>query len=131
MNTLSQTIKAIKPLDLEAMAAARARQDQLTKPAGSLGRLEEISIQIAGIQHKARPVIERKAMITMAGDHGIIAENIGNWPQEVTAQMVENFLRGGAGINVLARQARARIIFVDMGVACDLKPHHCSCQENR
>jgi nicotinate-nucleotide--dimethylbenzimidazole phosphoribosyltransferase len=123
MKILSQTIKAIKPLNTEAKAAARARQEQLIKPAGSLGRLEEISIQIAGIQGKARPTIEQKAMITMAGDHGIIAENIGNWPQEVTAQMVENFLRGGAGINVLARQARARITFVDMGVACDLKPH--------
>jgi nicotinate-nucleotide--dimethylbenzimidazole phosphoribosyltransferase len=123
MNKLSHTVNAIKPLNQKAMAAARSRQEQLTKPAGSLGRLEEISIQIAGIQHKSHPVIERKAMITMAGDHGIIAENIGNWPQEVTAQMVENFLRGGAGINVLARQARARITFVDMGVACDLKPH--------
>ena len=112
----------IKPLDKEAMAAARARQDTLTKPPGSLGRLEELSIQLAGIQGKARPNVEKKAMITMAGDHGVVDEKVGNWPREVTAQMVENFLRGGAGINVLARQIGARIIFVDMGVASDIKP---------
>jgi nicotinate-nucleotide--dimethylbenzimidazole phosphoribosyltransferase len=123
MNLLSKTIELIKPLDKAAMDEVRARQDTLTKPAGSLGRLEEISIQIAGIQRKARPSIEKKAMITMAGDHGVVAEKVGNWPQEVTAQMVDNFLRGGAGINVLARQTGARIVFVDMGVASDLKPH--------
>jgi len=122
MKTLNQTINSIKPLDKESMAEARARQDKLTKPAGSLGRLEELSVQIAGIERKARPVIENKAMITMAGDHGVVDEKVGNWPREVTAQMVENFLRGGAGINVLARQAGARIVFVDMGVASDLKP---------
>lgn len=117
MKKLEQTIKLIKPLDRAAMSGAQSRQDTLTKPAGSLGRLEELSIQLAGIQGKASPRIEAKAMITIAGDHGVVAEKIGNWPQEVTAQMVENFLRGGAGINVLARQVGARIIFVDMGVA--------------
>jgi nicotinate-nucleotide--dimethylbenzimidazole phosphoribosyltransferase len=122
MKLLTQTIEKIKPLDKAAMDEARTRQDQLTKPAGSLGRLEEISIQIAGIQGKASPVIKNKAMITMAGDHGVVDEKVGNWPREVTAQMVENFLHGGAGINVLARQAGARIVFVDMGVASDLKP---------
>ncbi len=122
MDLLARTIKMIKPLDKEAMAAARARQDILTKPAGSLGRLEELSIQLAGIQGKSRPNIEKKAIITMAGDHGVVDEKVGNWPREVTAQMVANFLRGGAGINVLARQISARIIFVDMGVASDLKP---------
>jgi nicotinate-nucleotide--dimethylbenzimidazole phosphoribosyltransferase len=105
------------------MSAAKARQDTLTKPPGSLGRLEEVSIRVAGIQGKARPQVETKAIITMAADHGVVAEKIGNWPQEVTAQMVDNFLRGGAGINVLARQAGARIVFVDMGVASELKPH--------
>jgi nicotinate-nucleotide--dimethylbenzimidazole phosphoribosyltransferase len=123
MKLLEQTIESIKPPDRKAMEQARARQDDLTKPAGSLGRLEELSVQMAGIQGKASPQIEKKAMITMAGDHGVLAENIGNWPQEVTAQMVENFLNGGAGINVLARQVGARIVFVDMGVASDLKPH--------
>ncbi len=123
MNKLEQTIKLIKPLDKAAMAEVQSRQDTLTKPPGSLGRLEELSIQLAGIQGKARPQIKDKAMITMAGDHGVVAEKIGNWPQEVTAQMVENFLRGGAGINVLARHVGARITIVDMGVASDLKPN--------
>jgi nicotinate-nucleotide--dimethylbenzimidazole phosphoribosyltransferase len=123
MEKISQTIKNIRPLDKASMAEAQKRQDDLTKPAGSLGRLEELSIQLAGIQGKANPHIENKAMITIAGDHGVLAEKIGNWPQEVTAQMVANFLNGGAGINVLARQAGARIIFVDMGIAGELKPH--------
>ncbi|MFH1646146.1 MAG: nicotinate-nucleotide--dimethylbenzimidazole phosphoribosyltransferase [Chloroflexota bacterium] len=123
MDILTRTIRSIRPLDEAAMAAARARQDSLTKPPGSLGRLEEISVRLAGIQGRARPVVENKAIITMAGDHGVVAEKVGNWPQEVTAQMVANFLRGGAGINVLARQAGARIIFVDLGVASDLPPH--------
>ncbi len=118
---LSTTIEMIKPLDERAMAEAQARQDTLTKPLGSLGRLEELSIQLAGIQGKTIPQIKDKAIITMAGDHGVVAEKIGNWPQEVTAQMVHNFLRGGAGINVIAGQVGARIIVVDMGVATELK----------
>lgn len=122
MDLLNKTISSIKPLDEKAMAEARARQDQLTKPAGSLGRLEEVSIKIAGIQGRARPQINHKAMITMAGDHGVVDEKVGNWSREVTAQMVENFLRGGAGINVLSKHVGARIVFVDMGIASDLKP---------
>ena len=119
---MRSTIEMIKPLDREAMANARARQDTLTKPPGSLGRLEELSIQLAGIQGKPLPCINEKAIITLAGDHGVVAERVGNWPQEVTAQMVSNFLRGGAGINVIARQAGARVIVVDMGVAAEFKP---------
>jgi nicotinate-nucleotide--dimethylbenzimidazole phosphoribosyltransferase len=122
MELLNNTIDSIQPLDKEAMTQAHKRQDELTKPTGSLGRLEELSIQIAGIQRRANPQIKRKAMVTMAADHGVVDEKVGNWPREVTAQMVENFLRGGAGINVLARLAGARIVFVDMGVASDLKP---------
>jgi len=118
---LSNTIEMIKPLDEGAMAEARARQDLLTKPQGSLGRLEELSIQLAGIQGKPIPQIRHKAIITMAGDHGVVAEGVSAYPQEVTAQMVYNFLRGGAGINVLARQIGARIIVVDMGVASELE----------
>lgn len=118
---LSNIIEMIKPLDKEVMAQAQARQDMLTKPQGSLGRLEELSIQLAGIQGKPIPQIRHKAIITMAGDHGVVAEKVGNWPQEVTAQMVYNFLGGGAGINVIARQAGTRIIVVDMGVATELK----------
>ena len=122
MDNLTRIIEMIKPLDKGAMAEAQSRQDMLTKPQGSLGRLEELSVQLAGIQGKPIPDIKDKAIITMAGDHGVVAEKIGNWPQEVTVQMVHNFLTGGAGINVLARQAGARIVVVDMGVASDLKP---------
>jgi nicotinate-nucleotide--dimethylbenzimidazole phosphoribosyltransferase len=120
---LSNTIKLIKPLDKGAMAEARSRQDVLTKPQGSLGRLEELSIKLAGIQGKAIPQIRHKVIFTLAGDHGVVAEGVGNWPQEVTAQMVYNFLSGGAGINVLARHAGVRVIVVDMGVAAKLEPH--------
>lgn len=117
---ISSTIKSIRPMDKKAMSAARARQGKLTKPPGSLGRLEELSIQLAGIQGRPIPQIKDKAIITMAADHGVVAEKIGNWPQEVTTQMVYNFLNGGAGINVIARQVGARVIVVDMGVATDL-----------
>ena len=119
---LANTIEMIKPLDEDAMVKARARQDILTKPPGSLGRLEELSIQLAGIQGRPVPHIKEKAIITMAGDHGVVAEKVGNWPQEVTAQMLANFLRGGAGINVIARQVGIRVIVVDMGVATELTP---------
>jgi len=118
---LSETIKKIRPLDKKSMEEARARQDTLTKPQGSLGRLEELSIQMAGIHGKPIPQIRYKAVITMAGDHGVVAEGVGNWPQDVTAQMVANFLHGGAGINVIARQVGARVVVVDMGVAGKLK----------
>ncbi|MDO8578915.1 MAG: nicotinate-nucleotide--dimethylbenzimidazole phosphoribosyltransferase [Dehalococcoidales bacterium] len=123
MGLLKQTFDRIKPLDSTAMAQAKERQDRLTKPQGSLGRLEELSIRLAGIQGKSIPEIKHKAIIVMAGDHGVVAEKVGNWPQEVTAQMVGNFLAGGAGINVLARQAGARVIVVDMGVAAKLEPN--------
>jgi len=120
---LFNIIEMIKPMDREAMAEARLRQDMLTKPQGSLGRLEELSIQLAGIQGKPIPQIRHKAIITMAGDHGVVAEGVSAFPQQVTAQMVYNFLGGGAGINVIARQVAARIIVVDMGVATELEPN--------
>jgi len=120
---LSNTIEMIKPLDRGAMDGARLRQNTLTKPQGSLGRLEELSIKLAGIQGRAIPQIRHKVIFTMAGDHGVVAEGVGNWPQEVTAQMLYNFLRGGAGINVLARHAGVRVVVVDMGVAAELEPH--------
>ena len=120
---IRNTVNAIAPLDGEAMAQARSRQDQLTKPRGSLGRLEELSIQLAGIRREAVPRLSRKVIITMAGDHGVVAEGVSAYPREVTAQMVYNFLRGGAAINVLARCTGARIVVVDMGVAASLAPH--------
>jgi len=123
LEKLERTIRQIKPLDRDAMRQAQARQDTLTKPQGSLGRLEELSIQVAGITGQARPRIGDKVIVTMAGDHGVVAEGVSAYPSEVTAQMVYNFLRGGAGINVLACHVGARVVIVDMGVAGELKPH--------
>ncbi|MBI2865182.1 MAG: nicotinate-nucleotide--dimethylbenzimidazole phosphoribosyltransferase [Chloroflexi bacterium] len=123
MTKLRETIGRIGPLDEGAMAAAKARQDSLTKPPGSLGRLEELSIKIAGITGKPLPGVERKSIVVMAGDHGIVEEGVSAYPQEVTPQMVYNFLRGVAAINVLARHVGARVVVVDMGVAADLEPH--------
>jgi nicotinate-nucleotide--dimethylbenzimidazole phosphoribosyltransferase len=120
---IDQTLAAIGPLDETAMAAARARQDTLTKPPGSLGRLEEMSVLLAGMFGQAIPQIRRKSVILAAGDHGVVAEGVSAYPQEVTPQMVYNFLRGGAGINVLARHAGAEIMILDAGVAADLNPH--------
>jgi nicotinate-nucleotide--dimethylbenzimidazole phosphoribosyltransferase len=119
---LDSLISNIQPLDEAAMQAARTRQDTLTKPRGSLGRLEELSIQLAGMQAEPFPSVERKAVIVMAADHGVAAEGVSAYPSEVTAQMVLNFLRGGAAINSLARQAGARVSVVDIGVASALEP---------
>lgn len=110
---------AIPPIDEASMAAARARQNTLTKPQGSLGRLESLSIQLAGITGQPRPRVTRKAVIVMAGDHGVARNGVSAYPSEVTPQMVLNFLAGGAAINVLARQAGARVTVVDVGVAYD------------
>mgnify|MGYP005847491199 CR=1 FL=1 len=123
MNKLQQTLAHIGALDEQAMAAASARQDELTKPKGSLGRLEELSIRVAGITEDPLPRIRDKAVIVMAGDHGVAVEGVSAYPSEVTPQMVYNFLRGGAAINVLARHVGARVVVVDMGVATDLEPH--------
>jgi nicotinate-nucleotide--dimethylbenzimidazole phosphoribosyltransferase len=120
---IEQTLGAIVPLDEAAMAAARARQDTLTKPLGSLGRLEDMSVLLAGIFGEPMPRIRRKSVILAAGDHGVVAEGVSAYPQEVTPQMVYNFLRGGAAINVLARHAGANIVILDAGVAADLGPH--------
>jgi nicotinate-nucleotide--dimethylbenzimidazole phosphoribosyltransferase len=120
---VQSTLNAIAPLDATAMQQAQTRQDQLTKPQGSLGRLETLAIQLAGITRHARPHLTRKAIIVMAGDHGVTAEGVSAYPSAVTAQMVANFLEGGAAINVLARQVGARVIVVDMGVASDLPAH--------
>lgn len=117
MEKLQETISSIQKLDETAMQAARERQDQLTKPQGSLGVLEELSIQLAGIQATDRPAITKKVIIVMAGDHGVVAEGVSAYPQEVTPQMVANFVHGGAGINVLARHVGAEVRVADLGVA--------------
>src|SRR6185436_15194941 len=123
MMQIEEIIKQIQPLDEAAMQAARERQNQLTKPPGSLGRLEELSIQLAGISANPFPSVEHKSVIVMAADHGVTREGISAYPAEVTPQMVLNFLRGGAAINVLARQANARVVVVDIGVAAVIDPH--------
>jgi nicotinate-nucleotide--dimethylbenzimidazole phosphoribosyltransferase len=112
----------IPPLDEGAAHQARLRQNQLTKPPGSLGKLEEISIRLAGMKADPCPSVSRKAVVVMAADHGIAAEGISAFPAEVTKQMVMNFLRGGAAVNVLARQAGASLTIVDIGVASDFDP---------
>ena len=122
-NSLPRILKGIEPLDGEVMKAARARQDELTKPRGSLGRLEELSIKIAGIRGEVVRGFEHKVIVTMAADHGIVSGGVTLYPQEVTRQMVSNFLSGGAGINVLARFIGARVVVVDMGVVGGFAPH--------
>ncbi len=121
MKRLSKTIDRIKPVDKEIMEEAQKRLDQLTKPHGSLGRLEELAKRVVGITGKPNPALNHKLIITMAGDHGVVEEGISAFPQEVTSQMVYNFLRGGAGINVLAKHVGAKVQVVDMGVATDLE----------
>jgi nicotinate-nucleotide--dimethylbenzimidazole phosphoribosyltransferase len=123
MDKINQAINNIKPLDERAMAEARMRQNNLTKPQGSMGQLEFLSIQVAGIKGDARPRIIHKVIFTLAGDHGVTRRGVSAYPSEVTPQMVYNFLRGGAAINVLARQVGARVITADLGVASELERH--------
>lgn len=123
MGKMNDTIAGIRPLDEKAMEEARMRQDNLTKPQGSLGQLEALSIQVAGIKGNPRPRINHKLIFTLAGDHGVTKEGVSAYPSEVTPQMVYNFLRGGAGINILARHAGTRVIVADLGVASVLEPH--------
>jgi len=109
----------IPSIDVSSSTQARERQGTLTKPAGSLGLLEDLSIQLAGMTGKARPRFHRKGVIVMAADHGIVKEGVSAYPSEVTAQMVLNFLNNGAAVNVLARQAGAFVKVVDIGVDYD------------
>jgi nicotinate-nucleotide--dimethylbenzimidazole phosphoribosyltransferase len=123
MDKIEKAIISIKPLDESAMAGARRKQDNLTKPQGSLGQLESLSIQVAGIKGDPRPQIIHKVIFTLAGDHGVTQKGVSAYPSEVTPQMVYNFLRGGAAINVLARQVGARVVVADLGVASILERH--------
>ena len=120
---LDEAIARIRPADPEAKRAAELRQGRLTKPPGSLGRLEELSIQLAGIFETERPTLRGKTVIVAAADHGVVAQAVTGYPQAVTAQMVLNFLAGGAAINVMARKAGAEIVIVDAGVAAPLPDH--------
>jgi NaMN:DMB phosphoribosyltransferase len=108
---------SIEPISSTHVEAAQNRQAILTKPAGSLGRLEDIACQIAGIQRTDRPVIENKWIVVAAADHGVVDEGVSAYPQAVTAQMVANFLGGGAAVSALGRQAQANVKIVGAGVA--------------
>lgn len=116
MTSLSRLVEAIAPPAPAAGEAARRHLDTLTKPPGSLGRLEEIAARLAALGGEA-PRVERPVVFTFAADHGVVAEGVSAYPQVVTTQMVENFLAGGAAINVLARDAGARVVVADFGVA--------------
>lgn len=120
MSLLDETIRKISPQDSNARAKAKERLDQLTMPYWALGRLMDLSMDLAGIAGTVNPLVQRRVVVTMAGDHGVVAEGVSKYPQEVTCQMVYNFVNGGAGINALARVAAAEVKVVDMGVAGDL-----------
>lgn len=116
--TLERTVAAVRPADEPAMTAARELQARLTKPAGSLGQLEELSVRLAGLAGSCPPPLPEPAAVAIfAGDHGVHAQRVSPWPQEVTAQMVANFLAGGAVVNAFARQAGCQVRVVDVGVA--------------
>ncbi|PYI57508.1 nicotinate-nucleotide--dimethylbenzimidazole phosphoribosyltransferase [Paenibacillus flagellatus] len=119
-SVLEQTVGRIRALDEGAMRDAEHRLDRLTKPPGSLGRLEEIARQAAGVTGLLNPDLSRKAVVVMAGDHGVCAEGVSAFPAEVTPQMVLNFLNGGAAVNVLSRHVGADVVCVDIGVNADL-----------
>jgi len=118
---LEKTLEKIERSDANAMKLAKERQVQLTKPAGSLGVLEDLSIQIAGITANPRPKIGEKVIFVMAGDHGIAKKGVSAFPQEVTPGMVHNFLSGGAAVNVLASFANSRIVVTDCGILAPIE----------
>ena len=115
-------IQKIKPVNFNLMEKAQKKLNNLTKPLGSLGKLEDFAKEIVGISGDLSPIIKRKVIFVMAGDHGVAHEKVSAFTQEVTSQMVYNFIRGGAGINVLARHIGAEILVVDMGVTEDFLP---------
>jgi nicotinate-nucleotide--dimethylbenzimidazole phosphoribosyltransferase len=119
---LEKIVKDIKPLDAEWIGKARERTSQLVMPPRALGRLHEISERLCGIRKTLKPVINHKAVLVMAGDHGVAAAGVSAFPQEVTGEMVKTFLRGGAGINAICRHVDADVWVVDMGIIPDLKP---------
>jgi nicotinate-nucleotide--dimethylbenzimidazole phosphoribosyltransferase len=122
-DALTTLLARVVAPDPRTALGAQARLDRLTKPAGSLGRLEELAVRAAVITGSESPRIAAPVIFTLAGDHGVVAEGVSAYPQSVTAQMVENFLRGGAGVNVLARHVGARVVIADLGVAADLPAH--------
>jgi nicotinate-nucleotide--dimethylbenzimidazole phosphoribosyltransferase len=117
--SLHETLVRIPSLDCRVLIQAQSRLDRLTKPLGSLGRLEERAAQYVMISGELKPTVPRGTVFTFAADHGVTMEGVSAYPREVTAQMVLNFLRGGAGVNVLARHTGVNVRVVDIGVAHD------------
>jgi nicotinate-nucleotide--dimethylbenzimidazole phosphoribosyltransferase len=123
VDKLKKTLEMIKPANSRAVEEAQKHLDNLTKPPGSLGVLEDIAKKIAGITGEVKPPLPRKTCILLAGDHGVTDEGVSAFPKEVTPQMVMNFLNGGAAMSVLSRHVGAELIVVDIGVAADLPDH--------
>jgi nicotinate-nucleotide--dimethylbenzimidazole phosphoribosyltransferase len=121
--TLETLLTSISPPSIFSQEAARERQKILTKPIGALGRLEDLSIWLAGVQHTPTPRIQGKTVIVCAADHGVAAEGISAYPSAVTPAMVQNFLTGGAAINAIARVVGARLWVLDVGVGAEFSPH--------
>lgn len=120
---LRSTLNRISPADRQALAEARDRQDRLTKPRGALGALEDVSVRLAGLACTCPPPLPHPAAVAVfAADHGVHARGVTPWPQEVTAQMVANFLTGGAAVNAFAAQLGAHVVVVDVGVATPVPP---------
>jgi nicotinate-nucleotide--dimethylbenzimidazole phosphoribosyltransferase len=124
MNNITEYLKEIEPAALSYGQKAKEREDMLTKPQGSLGRLEELAIEIASMKRQEILQLKRKMIFTFAGDHGVVEEGVSAFPREVTPQMVYNFINNGAAINVLARQAGAEIVIADLGVAAEMDIQH-------
>ncbi|MDY7566034.1 nicotinate-nucleotide--dimethylbenzimidazole phosphoribosyltransferase [Pseudomonas sp. RTC3] len=113
-------LKPAQVINSQVREEALARQQQLTKPAGSLGQLERVAVQLAGLQGRLKPSVDNLWIAIFAGDHGVVAEGVSAFPQEVTGQMLHNFVTGGAAISVLARQLSAQLEVVDLGTVSPL-----------
>ena len=118
---LQNIVKSIEPLDQEWMTKAEERTATLVMPTRALGRLHDISERLCAIQKTIQPSLNRKAILVMAGDHGVVDEGVSAYPQEVTGAMVQTFLVGGAGINAIARHVAADVFVVDMGIKAEVK----------
>lgn len=121
MSLLDRTLKNIFPQDTDSRNEAKKRLDQLCMPHWALGDVMDLAIDLAGMQRTTKPQVDSKVIVTMAGDHGVTKEGVSKFPKEVTVQMISTLINGGAGVNVLARQAGADVLIVDMGVDADLR----------
>ena len=116
---LTQIVNGIQPVDRKWIEKAQERTAQLVMPTRALGRLHDISERLCGIQKSLQPSTDRKAIVVMAGDHGVVEEGVSAYPQEVTGAMIQTFLAGGAGINAICRHVKAEVFVVDMGTTAD------------